>query len=174
MDLNDVNSLAQHLAIESFGMKLDIPILIEELDCFGRCFPILNETGKPKDMSHISIDATLANIYPDKYIKGLLLHELCHWSLFREGLPCNDGDVSFNDEMRRVGGLFQNDMPLVGDYYVFRCKKCYKEAGMFKLDENLNQLKDESKNHRCSRCGSRIKYFGVETVNQLETGLESS
>lgn len=164
-----INFLAKQLATEFFAMELDVPIVIvEELGYFGQCFPAFDGEGYLIDMSHIAFDKKLIDLYPERIVKGVLLHELCHWSLFRRGLPSDDHDIEFIAEMERVGGLFPNDIPLTGDFHVFRCKKCYKEAGMFQLSEDLNALKAESRKFVCSRCGSKIRYFGIETVNQLE------
>jgi len=137
MTLEDLNIFAQNLAVKNFNMNLDAQFLIEDMDVFGKCFPVYNEMGNLLDMSHISINSELINVYPIEYIEGVVLHELCHWSLFRHGSPSDDDDSEFVAEMIRVGGSFPNDIPLVGNFYAFRCKSCYKEAGMFQLNEEL-------------------------------------
>lgn len=173
LDVINLNILAKKLAVEFFGMELDIPIMIENLSCWGKCYPVWGENNKLIDMSHIAIDSAFITTYPEKYIRGVVLHELCHWTLFRKGLPCDDRANEFRDEMLRVGALFPDDIPLVGDLYSFRCKKCYRNTGVFSLHENLMLLKEESNMKRCIHCGSRIKYFGIENVTPLEAGLEN-
>lgn len=51
----------------------------------------------------IELHTNLIENYADKDINGVLLHELCHWAMYVQGLEWEDGTETFENELKRIG-----------------------------------------------------------------------
>lgn len=59
----------------------------------------------------------------------VLLHELCHYHLFKQGKPFSDHHPVFETEIKRVGAIPTNTIKLPQKGYKLYCSKCQAFLG---------------------------------------------
>lgn len=67
----------------------------------------------------------------ETFIK-VLLHELCHYHLFKQGKPFSDHHPVFEAEIKRVGAISTNAIKLPQKGYKLYCAKCQAFLGIRK------------------------------------------
>lgn len=63
---------------------------------------------------------------------AMLLHELCHYFLYIEGLPFHDRDARFKEELTRVGAMPTRSIHIPQKNYELYCQQCQQPLGLRK------------------------------------------
>ena len=121
MTLEELTAYAEQFLKETYGMELYIPIKINGhlRRAQGRYISSYDD----KEPKRIELAKTLIKYGTDNVIKDTLKHELVHYAFHVQGLPFNDGDKEFEDELRRLG-IGSSESNIVGMRYLIKCKRC--------------------------------------------------
>lgn len=147
-------------------MDFDLPIrIVTNLGANAVLKASQDESTGIVSYVELCIDRKMMEYYPQHCLEGLIKHELCHWALSLQGKPNNDDDAEFIEEMKRVGGLWPNDIPLIGFYPVAVCEKCGKVMGAAGTEE---QCKKSVEGLFSPCCKAPLVYGGKRFVNMLK------
>lgn len=104
---------------------------------------------------HIDINPKMAAAGP-AVLRGVILHELCHYHLHLTGQDCHHRSRAFKALLKRVGGsrFAPAVQPQCG--WLYRCQGCGVEV--------LRQRRFNTWRFRCARCGRRFKLLGRREV----------
>jgi SprT-like protein len=114
---------------------------------------------------HIELNKKLYDHFGMEELRGIILHELCHYHLHIRGMGYQHRDRDFRELMKRVGApRFCSSLPKVQatrkkvsqKVHTYRCVNCL-------LIYRRKRKMDERK-YCCSKCGGAIRWQRTETI----------
>ena len=152
MTLEELTAYAEQFLKETYGMELGIPIEINGRlrRAQGRYISSYDD-NEPK---RIELAKFLINYGTDSVIKDTLKHELVHYAFHVQGLPFDDGDKVFEDELRRLG-IRSSGTDLVGKRYLIRCNKCGRIG-----ETDVKRVKNNPEFFASKCCDASLTYVG--------------
>ena len=88
--------------------------------------------GMDRESVKIEMSKYAAQFINREIFIAVLLHEMCHYHLFRQRRPFLDHQPVFEQELRRVGAISTNTVKLPTKAYKLFCKQCQRELGHMK------------------------------------------
>ncbi len=156
-----LTQLCKELTEEYWNMGFDIPVVIGQLDCKTLAQFEATET-EPYDI--VFNESLIYNLELTEIIP-LIKHELVHYANFMRGLPRNDWDDEFLQELARVdGGLYIDDRITTLKYgdevHIVVCKNCMKNYAFF----SSKQKYKEKANQRTYCCYAKPHYLWAKKI----------
>lgn len=143
----DLQRLAERLSLDYFGLPLRHPIVFNAR---------LRTTGGRYHLRdhHIDINPKMLTEFDEQTLKGVILHELCHYHLHLAGRGHQHRDADFKALLAQVGGLryapatSARKQALQQPKYGYQCQSC--GAWVYRRRRfNVNR-------YVCRRCGGRF------------------
>lgn len=112
---------------------------------------------------HIELNKKLYNHFGVEELRGIILHELCHYHLHIRGMGYKHRDHDFRTLLKKVGAprfcssieeTIIEKMPK--PIYLYGCVSCQQ---LYKRKRRMNVSK-----YRCSKCSGEIRYIKSELV----------
>ena len=152
MTLEELTAYAEQFLRETYGMKLYIPIEINGRlrRAQGRYISAYDDI-EPK---RIELAKFLIDYGTDSVIKDTLKHELVHYAFHLQGLPFNDGDKEFEEELRRLG-IRSSESDFVGMRYLIKCKRCGHVG-----ETDVKRVKNNPEFYATKCCDAPLTYIG--------------
>ncbi|RKD26761.1 hypothetical protein BEP19_16305 [Ammoniphilus oxalaticus] len=124
-----LQALAEKLSAHFWEQPLAIPVrwngrLTRSMGRF-----IYGIRGGKRESLRIEMSKYAARFIDREIFIAVLLHELCHYHLFRQGQPFDDHHPVFEQELKRVGGISTNTVQLPTKVYRLKCRVCRAELG---------------------------------------------
>lgn len=164
MNKIDLEKKVNALADKYWGIPFGLPVDIVKGNGFhGRFSARCSQQGLVPNRMEIS--KSLLNDYPEVIVDKIILHELCHWYLFITGQPNDHEDIEFYQEMKRVGGLFSHEVPMIGFFHTAVCSKCGDIIGR---DSSEKRFRSKVKKYQSPCCVAKLKSVGKKYYNSLE------
>lgn len=160
--LDELNSYAKFLYYETFHKKLKIPIHINGRLKRTIAWFVYGDDNPKGVRIEVSKQLLLQNI---NIVTDVLLHELCHYHLWRNHKPFDDCDDEFIELVHKVGAnesnVFSGERKFTFSYekYTARCNKDnYTNTIFFKY---VNQEIGDLPVCVCPHCGAILEYQGL-------------
>ncbi|WP_332646306.1 SprT family protein [Lysinibacillus sp. 54212] len=109
----------------------------------------------------IEINKKLYDHFGIDELKGIILHELCHYHLHIRGMGYKHRDRDFRELLKKVGAprfcstieetQISNRKKVLHTYQCVRCSQLY-----------IRKRKMDVRKYRCSKCGGEITYLRSE------------
>ena len=162
MTIEELNSYAKFLYFETFHRKLSIPIYINGRLKTTIAWFVFKETG----IKGIRIEVSKQLMKQDiNIITDVLLHELCHYHLWRTHKPFDDCDEEFIDLVHKVGANESNvfggnkTFEFYYEKYTATCKRHkYTNTIFFR---HVDPDRGELPVCVCPKCGKILEYEGL-------------
>ncbi|GAA0357958.1 SprT-like domain-containing protein [Bacillus horti] len=129
VDSEKLEDLSQKLSLHFWGKRCDIPVLWNGrlTKSMGRF--MFSSRGRTRTALRIELSKHAVRFIPPEIFIAVLLHELCHYHLFIQGQPFEDGHPVFEEELRRVGAISTNVVQLPQKGFELYCSKCHERLG---------------------------------------------
>lgn len=152
MTLEELTAYAEQFLRETYGMELGIPIEINGRlsRAQGRYISSYDE----KEPKRIELAKFLINYGTDSAIKDTLKHELVHYAFHVQGLPFDDGDKEFEDELVRLG-IGSDESNIVGMRYLIKCTRCGYVG-----ETAVKRVKNNPEFYESRCCDAPLTYIG--------------
>ena len=155
-----LTNICKYYMFELWGEHLEIPVEISgKLSKTFGYFQYMHSTRTPLKLM---FSKRLIENYKLSTIESIIKHELCHYHLFINNEPFDDGHPVFEAELVRIGGSSTRTITGAGEKYYCICKKCGKKIGPFDSEKMARKRVEQAYVSRC--CGSRLDYGGVVNV----------
>lgn len=159
----EVLKLCKYYMYEIWGEKFNIRLEIsKQLKKTLGYFSYTSVTKQPI-MLKFSYDL-LAN-YKLPTIESVIKHELCHYHLFINKQPHQDGHLVFERELRRIGGSTTHSIQHSGESYLCVCKSC---GGVGKSCSSKAAATKFINNYQCAKCKTGFKVQVKVTEDTFE------
>lgn len=167
--LEELNSYAKFLYYETFHKKLRIPVYINGRLKTTIAWFVYLDVG----LKGIRIEVSKQLLSQDiNIITDVLLHELCHYHLWRTNKPFDDCDDEFIDLVHKVGAnesnVFSGEKIFTFSYEKFtaRCNKDnYTNTIFF---QHVNPERGELPVCVCPKCGRLLEYKGFNSTENMK------
>ena len=152
MTLEELTAYAEQFLRETYGMELGIPIEINGRlrRAQGRYISSYDD----KEPKRIELAKFLIEYGTDNVIKDTLKHELVHYAFHLQGLPFNDGDKEFEEELRRLG-IRSSESDFVGMRYLIKCTRCGYVG-----ETAVKRVKNNPEFYESRCCDAPLTYVG--------------
>lgn len=122
-ELVELRKQANEFLKENYSLELKVPIVINNrLKSTIGCVTFIQAQPEKIELAGI-----LMQYGSKEFILDVLKHELVHYALFILEKPYHDGQVYFEDELRRLG-ITSTGIGRLGKFLKFKCPEC-KEIG---------------------------------------------
>lgn len=98
------------------------------------------ERKKKRQPLRIELSKKAARQLDKETLIAVLLHELCHYHLFKQGKPFSDHHPVFEAEIKRVGAISTNTIRLPQKGYELYCSQCQALLGKRKRFNSKHYL----------------------------------
>ena len=152
MTLEGLTAYAEQFLRETYGMELGIPIKIN-----GRLRRVQGRyisSYADNEPKRIELAKFLIDYGTDSIIKDTLKHELVHYAFHLQGLPFNDGDKEFEEELRRLG-IRSSESDFVGMRYLIKCTRCGYVG-----ETAVKRVKNNPEFYESKCCDAPLTYIG--------------
>lgn len=147
--------------------KLDIPVTISKrlINSLGT-FHAVNKKVNGKYVFtplKITISANLLEHYSLDNIEGTIKHELCHYYLCKTGQDFEDGDRTFENELKRIGSHSSKSLCHTGEMHTCVCSNCGNVVVRARTKRKTTNILKDGYISKC--CRANMLYGGVEITN---------
>ncbi len=167
--LEELNSYTKFLYYETFHKKLRIPVGINGRLKTTIAWFIPDVNG----IKGVRIEVSKQLLNQDiNIITDVLLHELCHYHLWRNNKPCDDCDEEFIELVHKVGAnesnVFTGEKTFSFSYekYTAKCNKDKYSSTIF--FQHVNPDRGELPVCVCPKCGRLLEYKGCDDVSFMK------
>ena len=110
--------------LQNYNLKLDVPIEFNTRlkNILGRVLYIKKQGEHIPQKIEMSID--FIRNHPKEHITDVFKHELVHYAMCVQGLPFNDGDKHFEDELKKYGIKSTHSYSYLGELHRYTCENC--------------------------------------------------
>jgi SprT-like protein len=139
----ELQALAETYSQRFWGSPCLIPVVWNGrlTKTMGR-FMFRKKKKGPTEALSIELSKHAARSLNEKQFAAVLLHELCHYHMFRQGLPFEDHHPEFEKELKRVGAISTNTLRIPQKGFKLYCSKCEAYLGQRKR-LNLDRYKSQ-------------------------------
>ena len=154
-NVKEITNICKNYLRDYWNEELVIPIKIDGRlkNSLGYFRHYGNFPGVIGSMEFIKFSKDLFLYYSNEDIKKVLLHELCHYVLYKRGIEgYKDGMQPFENELKRINSVSTNTISHHGKVYQVYCPHCNKVIGKTPSKRNATNVVN---NYFCS-CHSEL------------------
>ncbi len=159
---SELLNYANNFLVKNYGMTLDVELIINGrlTKTYGRFKYERNRfSGEEKALS-VELNKTFIIHNSKEDVFNVLRHELIHYALFRLGKPNSDGDLYFENELKKHNTYSQMDVNVME----VKMKSCYKKFYTYECKCGVNKT---TKNitrgsYSCRACNKNLVVLKIE------------
>ena len=167
---NQLTNICKYYMFELWGERLEIPVEISGK--LSKCFGYFQFMASSRTPLKLMFSKKLIENYKLSTIESVIKHELCHYHLFINNKPSNDGHPIFEAELIRVGGSSTQTITDAGQKHCCTCKKCGKRVGLYDTEKMAKKRVEQAYISRC--CGSRLSYGGIINIEDNNKSVKAN
>ena len=152
----DITNICKIYLREYWNEELVIPIKIDGRlkNSLGYFRHYGNFPGVISSMESIKFSKDLFMYYTNEEIKKVILHELCHYVLYKRGIEgYKDGNNSFENEIKKIKSVSTKCIPYHGKMYKIYCPSCKKII----VETSKKKKADNIVNNYLCKCTKELK-----------------
>lgn len=129
LSLDEIRDYASYFLERNYNMTLSIPIT--QNNRLTRALGRYRHTSIGGEAVDIQLSGKLLKHATNNIILDTLKHELIHHALHIQGKPYRDGQVYFENELKKHG-VSSTNTNKVGEYFILECNNCKKESETYR------------------------------------------
>ena len=165
-----LKDICKYYMFELWGERLEIPVEISGK--LSKTFGYFQYISSTKTPLKLMFSKRLIENYKLSTIESIIKHELCHYHLFINNEPHDDGHPVFEAELARIGGSSTGTLAEAGEKYYCICKKCGKKIGPYDSEKIARKRVEQAYVSRC--CGTRLNYGGVVNIEDNNKPIKAN
>ena len=151
--ISHLEEVANEFLEENFNLSLNVPIRISKrmTSTFGSFIRTINNfTGITKE-KEIVLSYNLIKYQSYETTIDVLKHECVHYALFKLDKPFKDGQVYFENTLRRLGVSSTRTYAYKGKAHLYSCSDCSNSF--------TQKRKFDTSRYHCGKCKGSLRYI---------------